>query len=329
MRNFSALALVGTSLFVLSGCDNPKGKLIADRLERVFQGDKTGSVQTGDGLSTAQMNACVTTNGYEGPFDVSLQAFAAAMAQDELSLETTWESTPSGPVLQWRSRDPVTAKETVSRMLFKFVDEAAPDCPTNTQTRAVLVSASDNGVVVNPFFLAMVTRLFAQRAGGTRYATAAQPSSIASTPPAAERQAPAPTGSDPASRDASTTLATPAAALLPAARDTAPPAVVAPQAPVEITNPDWRRKPSPEDIAQYYPEAAGEAGVSGRATIACRVTAAGRLQGCAIVSEEPAGYEFGQAAIRMSAGFRMAPMQLDGRAVSGGLVRIPIRFGAP
>ena len=101
-----------------------------------------------------------------------------------------------------------------------------------------------------------------------------------------------------------------------------------PRSPV-IQTPDWLRRPSGEDMARYYPARAQRMGVEGRATLSCTVGASGALQACAVASETPADQDFGAAALRMARLFKMRPMTKDGEPVSGGLVRIPIRFVLP
>lgn len=94
----------------------------------------------------------------------------------------------------------------------------------------------------------------------------------------------------------------------------------------EITNPDWLRRPTADDVARYYPEGASRDGVSGRVTLSCQVTAQGRLEGCSVESEAPSDQDFGLAALRMSRLFRMRPTTADGEPVGGTKIRIPIRF---
>ncbi len=99
----------------------------------------------------------------------------------------------------------------------------------------------------------------------------------------------------------------------------------APPTPSVITNPTWLERPNARDFARYYPERALERGQEGRVNLACIVAADG-LIACTVTSEDPAGWGFGEAAIRISRHFRMAPATRDGAATSGGRVNVPIRF---
>jgi TonB family protein len=98
-----------------------------------------------------------------------------------------------------------------------------------------------------------------------------------------------------------------------------------PQAPV-ITNPDWERKPGPDDFSNYYPAVALSEGQSGRVSIECDVTATGAVVGCVVLSESPEGEGFGQAALKISRYFKMKPKTLDGKPVGGGIFRTRIQF---
>ncbi|HEY8616384.1 energy transducer TonB [Phenylobacterium sp.] len=93
-----------------------------------------------------------------------------------------------------------------------------------------------------------------------------------------------------------------------------------------ITMPDWQQRPTFEEMMKVYPEPANRAEVGGRAILECGVTAQGALTGCTVIEETPAGFGFGEAALKLTDKFRMRPMTRDGRPVSGGKVRIPIRF---
>jgi len=94
-----------------------------------------------------------------------------------------------------------------------------------------------------------------------------------------------------------------------------------------IVNPDWLRRPDGDTIAEYYPDAATDRTVSGRATVVCIVGVDTMLTDCKLVSERPAGLGFGDAALRMAEReFRIKPQTRDGRPVEGGSVRIPMVF---
>ena len=91
-----------------------------------------------------------------------------------------------------------------------------------------------------------------------------------------------------------------------------------------VTSPQWVRKPSAAGLHRLFPRAAWEAGVSGRAIVECTVTGEGTLTDCKVVEETPPGYGFGQATIRAAAKFRMRPRAIDGTAVAGRRVRVPL-----
>ena len=99
----------------------------------------------------------------------------------------------------------------------------------------------------------------------------------------------------------------------------------APPTPSVITSPTWLERPNARDFARYYPERALERGQEGRVNLACVVAADGRIS-CAVTSEDPTGWGFGDAAIRISRHFRMAPATRDGAPTAGGRVNVPIRF---
>lgn len=102
-----------------------------------------------------------------------------------------------------------------------------------------------------------------------------------------------------------------------------PPAPVAP----EITNPRWIERPDGRDFERYYPNRALSRGQGGRVMLECTVNADGRIN-CAVLSEDPANWGFGEAALRIARSFRMSPRLENGQPTAGGRVRVPIVFRA-
>lgn len=106
-------------------------------------------------------------------------------------------------------------------------------------------------------------------------------------------------------------------------------ATPAPAAGPIITNPDWAERPTGKDVSEFYPGRASQLGYAGQATLSCIVLADGHLSECKVVGEEPEGRGFGDATLKLSTTFRMKPQTRDGQPVSGGTIRIPVRFIYP
>jgi periplasmic protein TonB len=87
------------------------------------------------------------------------------------------------------------------------------------------------------------------------------------------------------------------------------PALFAPPQPPAISDPHWLRRP--RDLGRFYPVRARAAGIEGVVVLDCAVSPQGALD-CAIVSETPPGWGFGDAAQRISREHRMAPALRDG-----------------
>lgn len=112
---------------------------------------------------------------------------------------------------------------------------------------------------------------------------------------------------------------------VPHVESTLPEPALPPAAPT-IVNPDWSSRPDAADMERYYPERAKRLDLNGRATIQCRVTAKGAVTDCSVIAEDPMGYAFGDAALKLSKLFKMKPKLQDGQAVEGATVKIPIAF---
>ncbi len=95
-------------------------------------------------------------------------------------------------------------------------------------------------------------------------------------------------------------------------------------APPTISNPHWLQ--TPRDLSHYYPMMALRRDMEGDVALDCLVATSGQLH-CAIVSETPANWGFGAAAIRIAQDYRMAPATREGAPVEGRYrMRVPFRL---
>ena len=100
------------------------------------------------------------------------------------------------------------------------------------------------------------------------------------------------------------------------------------QPPAVITQPNWIKQPSGDQLMRAYPARALQAEVEGAATLNCLVQPTGRVTDCAVTRETPGGYGFGRAAQGLSRHFQISPRTVDG-AAEGSRVNIALRFNLP
>lgn len=96
-----------------------------------------------------------------------------------------------------------------------------------------------------------------------------------------------------------------------------------------ITQPDWRTRPTADELALAYPQEAVSHHLDGHVVIHCRVRISGNLTDCDVVEEAPAGYGFGASALKMAEHFDMKPLTDNGAPSDEGEINVPISFREP
>jgi protein TonB len=110
----------------------------------------------------------------------------------------------------------------------------------------------------------------------------------------------------------------------------APPPPPAPPAPPVITAADFIQRPDGNAYGRYYPTRAAEREKEGVVRVRCSVNASGRLVSCQILSEDPTGWGFGDATVRLAQReFRVRPQTVNGQPTDGGSITFPIRWQLP
>ncbi|HEX2815626.1 MAG TPA: hypothetical protein VHN39_04505, partial [Phenylobacterium sp.] len=64
---------------------------------------------------------------------------------------------------------------------------------------------------------------------------------------------------------------------------------------------EWLQKPTVKDFVAAYPPRAATEFMAGKASIGCKANPDGYLIDCKVISETPADYGFGDAAVTLSA----------------------------
>ncbi len=86
------------------------------------------------------------------------------------------------------------------------------------------------------------------------------------------------------------------------------------------------RGPTPDEIYKAFPAKARYERMGGTAAMQCRIDAKGLLQECAVVSETPQGWGFGDATLRLARRFQISPTTRNGGSVAGMVLTVPITF---
>lgn len=94
---------------------------------------------------------------------------------------------------------------------------------------------------------------------------------------------------------------------------------------VSLSEVPFAQRPSASDYDRHYPRRARRAGVEGRVELSCNVRRDRRLD-CNLVSEDPPGQGFANAAMRIARSFRAEAQFPDGRSTAGAHVRVPLVF---
>jgi TonB family protein len=80
----------------------------------------------------------------------------------------------------------------------------------------------------------------------------------------------------------------------------------------------------------YYPARAARLGVAGKAVLDCLIQPDGSMTDCEVAAEDPPGFEFGRAALRLSAQFHVGPQGAPPPpAAAWRRIVFPLRFTPP
>lgn len=95
----------------------------------------------------------------------------------------------------------------------------------------------------------------------------------------------------------------------------------------KIGAPNWIRMLTAEGMAAAYPQAARQAGIkTGLGVVNCVVDVKGALRDCEVRREDPAGLDFGAAAMEAIKPMAINPWSKEGEPLDGLRISVPIRF---
>lgn len=104
-------------------------------------------------------------------------------------------------------------------------------------------------------------------------------------------------------------------------------ASTSPVAPPNSARPVWRAQPSRRDVERNYPTDALYDHVTGNVVLQCLVRGEDGGLLCVVLSEDPEGRGFGEAALKVAQSYRAGPELQDGSPSSGARIRIIVAFG--
>jgi TonB family protein len=91
-------------------------------------------------------------------------------------------------------------------------------------------------------------------------------------------------------------------------------------------SPRWLKRLDADALAREYPDEAMRTDREGDTQVTCQIVADGHLTACTLLSENPSGYHFGEATMKL-----VQKLQLDmndgaAKNMAGGRINIPVRF---
>ena len=96
-----------------------------------------------------------------------------------------------------------------------------------------------------------------------------------------------------------------------------------------VSFPDYLRTPTRAELEKSYPVALLRAHLGGVARLQCEISERGNVEKCHVLSENPAGFGVGEAAIALTSYMLARPELIDGQPVGGVTFLIPVRFVPP
>ena len=94
-----------------------------------------------------------------------------------------------------------------------------------------------------------------------------------------------------------------------------------------VLEPVWIAQPNRDDIDREYPPLAKRWRDNGRAVVECTAQDDGVLAGCTIISETPENEGFGDATLKLTSLYRLAPLDAKGRPIKGFRARLTVAWG--